>query len=207
MQYCFHNHPRNQADVVLEEGGPWWWICSHEDMEGKVKWCKKGGLLSVVPLYCESHMSVCFRSLARSVLVNCNVQCWHALRLPGSADGFDCCDWQERLNHTLLVVRTLSKFVRGRHRNRTLPSAAIKQGLKPCINWETGMAASNAGDGDGDAGQRFESILIAPGKMKYMNPNFHKVQAKVNGCFMCCVCHRWCGQWGFTGCMTIVVHR
>lgn len=49
------------------------------------------------------------------------------------------------------------------------------------------MAASNAGDGDGDAGQRFESILIAPGKMKYMNPNFHKVQAKVNSCFMCCV--------------------
>ena len=65
------------------------------------------------------------------------------------------------------------------------------------FNSETVMAASTAGDGDGDSGQRFESILIAPGKMKYMNPNFHKVQAKVisfTDFKLCTVGHRWCCQ-------------
>ncbi|KAL8622083.1 hypothetical protein ACOMHN_056568 [Nucella lapillus] len=41
------------------------------------------------------------------------------------------------------------------------------------------MASSGAGEAEVDVGQRLECIVIAPGKLKYMNPNFSKVQAKM----------------------------
>ncbi|XP_076469300.1 kelch-like protein 36 [Babylonia areolata] len=40
------------------------------------------------------------------------------------------------------------------------------------------MATSGTGDG-AEVGQRFECIVIEPGKLKYMNPNFNKVQGKM----------------------------
>jgi hypothetical protein len=39
------------------------------------------------------------------------------------------------------------------------------------------------GDAGGDLANRFECITIAPGKMKYMNPNFSKISAKVGYIF------------------------
>lgn len=41
------------------------------------------------------------------------------------------------------------------------------------------MASKVSGEGDGQDTARFEIIQISPGKIKYMNPKFSKIQAKV----------------------------